>query len=115
MLYKFSARLTYVKPEPTLASTASIALRQGSIFDYYVDENAVEWVHWDKRVPNFHYVPDQFASLFVPTAETTRLAFLANLLINNQHRVMFIGNTGKHTLQWSCAIILEMRCSVFEF
>lgn len=37
---------------------------------------------------------DNFASLFVPTVETTRLSYLLDLLLPNQKHVMFVGNSG---------------------
>lgn len=38
---------------------------------------------------------DNFASLFVPTVETVRLSYLLDLLVPNQHHVMFVGNSGE--------------------
>lgn len=64
------------------------------MFDYFVDEQNVCMAHWSQRVPAFTYSPDNFASLFVPTVETTRLSYLLDLLVPNQHHVMFVGNTG---------------------
>lgn len=64
------------------------------MFDYYVDEQNVCMAHWSQRVPAFTYAPDNFSSLFVPTVETTRLSYLLDLLVPNQHHVMFVGNTG---------------------
>ena len=37
---------------------------------------------------------ENFSSLFVPTVETTRLSYLLDLLVPNQHHVMFVGNSG---------------------
>lgn len=68
--------------------------KQGTVFDYYVDEQNVCMAHWSQRVPAFTYAPDNFSSLFVPTVETTRLSYLLDLLVPNQHHVMFVGNTG---------------------
>ena len=41
----------------------------------------------------YRYVPD--TTSFVPTVETTRLAFLARLLLANHHNVMLVGNSGE--------------------
>lgn len=81
--------------------------------------------HWNQRIPKFAYKPgktcnslataqyavlvctyripfnpsapraDNFSSLFVPTVETTRLSHLLDLLLPNQHHVMFVGNSGE--------------------
>jgi dynein heavy chain len=67
---------------------------QGTVFDYYVDEQQCAMVHWSQRVPQFTYTPDNFSSLFVPTVETTRLTYLLDLLLPNKHHVMFVGNSG---------------------
>ncbi|KAL4450636.1 hypothetical protein ABPG77_000992 [Micractinium sp. CCAP 211/92] len=68
--------------------------QEGTVFDCYVDEHIVCMVHWSQRVPKFTYTPDNFSSLFVPTVETTRLSYLLDLLVPNQHHVMFVGNSG---------------------
>jgi dynein heavy chain len=67
---------------------------EGTVFDYYVDEQNVCMAHWSQRVPQFNYIPDNFASLLVPTVETVRLSYLLDLLVPNQHHVMFVGNSG---------------------
>lgn len=67
---------------------------EGTAFDYFVDEQNVCMVHWSLRVPQFTYSPENFSSLFVPTVETTRLSYLLDLLVPNQHHVMFVGNSG---------------------
>ena len=67
---------------------------QGLVFDYFVDDKTGNMVHWSTKVPAFVYNPMDFASLFVPTVETTRLTYLLNLLVSNRHHVMLVGGTG---------------------
>ena len=68
---------------------------KGLVFDYYVDEEQVLMVPWEERVPEFTYVDEgKFASVFVPTVETTRLTYFLDSLIARRHFVMFVGNTG---------------------
>ena len=69
-------------------------LAQGSVFDYYVDDETGNMVSWANRVPNFLYDPNNFASLFVPTIETTRLNYIMDLLSANKHHVMLVGGSG---------------------
>ena len=51
-------------------------------------------VHWESRVTPYIYQPGNFASNFVPTVETTRIAYLLELLISRNNYVMLVGNTG---------------------
>ena len=67
---------------------------QGLVFDYFVDDKTGNMVGWATQLPAFNYVSGDFANLFVPTVETTRLTYLMNLLISNRHNVMLVGNTG---------------------
>ena len=67
---------------------------QGLVFDYLVDDKSGNMVAWATKVPAFTYVPGDFANLFVPTVETTRLTYLLNLLVSNRHHVMLVGSTG---------------------
>ena len=69
--------------------------QQGLVFDYYVHTESASMVPWENRVPKFTYLPENFGSLFVPTVETVRLAYLLDLLMANHHNVMFVGNTGE--------------------
>ena len=71
---------------------------QGMVFDYYVDDATCSMVPWEGKVPSFSYMPDSFASLFVPTVDTTRLTYFLDTLIAKKHYVMFVGNTGKPML-----------------
>lgn len=64
------------------------------VFDYYVDDKTGAMVPWATKVPAFVYDPSDFANLFVPTVETTRLTYLLNLLVANRHHVMLVGSTG---------------------
>ena len=87
---------------------------QGMVFDYYVDDATCSMVPWENKVPSFSYMPDSFASLFVPTVDTTRLTYFLDTLIAKKHFVMFVGNTGTccfthlmATFQYLCEVI---RC-----
>ncbi|EFN51784.1 hypothetical protein CHLNCDRAFT_37234 [Chlorella variabilis] len=74
---------------------------EGTVFDYFVDDQNVCMTHWRQRVTQFTYVPDADSMSFcVPTVETTRLNYLLELLLPNMHHVMFVGNsgTGKTTI-----------------
>lgn len=51
---------------PTLCTAARPALTlvfpflpQGTVFDYYVDDQNVCMAHWSQRVPQFTYIPGE--------------------------------------------------------
>ena len=67
---------------------------QGLVFDYFVDDKTGNMIAWAGKVPAFVYAPGDFANLFVPTVEATRLIYLLNLLVSNKHHVMLVGSTG---------------------
>ena len=79
---------------------------RGTVFDYYVDEPSCSMVHWESRVTPFIYQPGNFASNFVPTVETTRIAYLLELLISRNTYVMLVGNTGM-----TATLLLQTQCS----
>ena len=56
---------------------------------------------------------ENFSSLFVPTVETTRLSFLLDLLVPNQHHVMFVGNSGACCLPVLPAYVDECKNLLF--
>eukprot|EP00232_Nephroselmis_pyriformis_P019075 CAMPEP_0182900652 /NCGR_PEP_ID=MMETSP0034_2-20130328/28990_1 /TAXON_ID=156128 /ORGANISM="Nephroselmis pyriformis, Strain CCMP717" /LENGTH=4527 /DNA_ID=CAMNT_0025034901 /DNA_START=131 /DNA_END=13711 /DNA_ORIENTATION=+ len=69
---------------------------QGVVFDYYVDEQQVLMVPWEDRVQSYAYSNDltNFANIFVPTVESTRLTYFLDSLVENRHYLMFVGNAG---------------------
>lgn len=67
----------------------------GLVFDYYVDDRTCSLLPWTDRVSSFAYANDgNFANLFVPTVETTRLTYFLDSLVANKHYVMFVGTSG---------------------
>lgn len=67
---------------------------KGLVYDYYVDEEQCLMMPWEEKVPKFQYFPGDFANMFVPTVETTRLTYFLDSLVANKHHLMFVGNTG---------------------
>lgn len=67
----------------------------GLVFDFFVDEKTCEMVPWTNRIKDFQYANDgNFANIFVPTMDTTRLTYFLDNLIGKRHYVMFVGNSG---------------------
>jgi dynein heavy chain len=64
-------------------------------FDFYLDPILGEWVLWDEKVKAFDTEYEGlFANLVVPTAETTRQAFLMDLHVKAKKGVLYVGKAG---------------------
>ena len=63
----------------------------GSVFDYTIDYATGECIPWKEQVMD---MSTESSSIMVPTADTTRLIYLMDLLVKNQHHVMFVGAAG---------------------
>jgi dynein heavy chain, axonemal len=95
--------------------------KEGSVFDYFPDQDTGTWRPWVSCVPRFDLTAacaaatggasaeDNFADgsaapdmtrLFVPTVDTVRMLYLARLLLKNGHHIMLVGGagTGKTTI-----------------
>ena len=84
----------------------------GTVFDYCVDESlfplTVEneilsspFIPWSRKVePYVHNPSVVFGNIYVATMESQRLTYLLDLLMNNKHACMLVGNagTGKTTI-----------------
>ena len=70
----------------------------GVVFDYYVatKDGQRQLCHWREIIPSYTHLGGavDFASIVVPTMETTRLSFLLDLLTPNRVPVMLVGNAG---------------------
>lgn len=67
----------------------------GTIFDYYIDSDTKQFEPWTKMVPGFTLDIDiPLQSTLVPTAETTRLRWFLDTLIESKHPVMLVGAAG---------------------
>ncbi|XP_058455827.1 dynein beta chain, ciliary-like isoform X2 [Malaya genurostris] len=67
----------------------------GTIFNYYIDPETKKFNPWTDLVPSFELDTDvPLQSILVPTAETTRLRWFMDILIEAKHPVMLIGGAG---------------------
>jgi dynein heavy chain len=74
---------------------------EGLVFDYFISNKGggagIEAKHWKDAVPGYTHVTGEgvsFASIVVPTMDTTRLSFLINMLMPMQKPVMLVGGAG---------------------
>ncbi|KAJ3292200.1 hypothetical protein HDU79_001606 [Rhizoclosmatium sp. JEL0117] len=67
----------------------------GTVFDYYVEQETKRFLPWTDRVPVYEYDPEMpLSSVLVHTAETTRVRYLLDVLVDNGKPVLLIGNAG---------------------
>ncbi|XP_043925655.1 dynein axonemal heavy chain 17-like [Protopterus annectens] len=68
---------------------------QGTVFDYYVDQETKKFMPWSDKVPKFHFDPDvPLQASLVHTTETVRIMYLMSLLMDKKYPVMLVGNAG---------------------
>ena len=67
----------------------------GIVFDFYVDPQQQEMVPWENRVPKFELDPDlPLQAALVHTAETVRIKYFLDLLVDLRQPVMLVGSAG---------------------
>ncbi|XP_051927996.1 dynein heavy chain 9, axonemal [Hippocampus zosterae] len=68
---------------------------QGTVFDYYVDSESKKFEPWSKMVPMFEMDADTpLQACLVHTAETIRVRFFIDRLLEHRRPVMLVGNAG---------------------
>ena len=68
---------------------------QGTVFDYWIRAEDKKFVSWVEKVPEFHYDPDlPVSAQMVQTAETTRVRFWMDKLMEAGKPVLFVGAPG---------------------
>ncbi|KAM6297472.1 dynein axonemal heavy chain 17 [Aegotheles albertisi] len=68
---------------------------QGTVFDYYIDPETKKFVLWAEKVPKFELDPEvPLQASMVHTAETIRIRYFMDLLMEKQRPVMLVGNAG---------------------
>ncbi|XP_042345657.1 dynein axonemal heavy chain 11 [Plectropomus leopardus] len=68
---------------------------QGTVFDYYLDPNTRRFLPWSDTVPQFEMETcTPLQAVLVHTAETVRLRYFMDLLLERRQPVMLVGNAG---------------------
>nr|XP_020468391.1 dynein heavy chain 11, axonemal-like isoform X3 [Monopterus albus] len=68
---------------------------QGTVFDYYLDPQTRRFLPWSDAVPPFEMEScTPLAAVLVHTAETVRLRYFMDLLLDRRQPVMLVGNAG---------------------
>lgn len=67
----------------------------GTVFNYFIDPKTKEFCPWSDLIGNFEMDIDiPLQSTLVPTADTTRLRWFMDLLVEKKHPVMLVGQAG---------------------
>ncbi|BFZ02963.1 hypothetical protein BsWGS_06002 [Bradybaena similaris] len=67
----------------------------GTVFDYYIDPETKKFEPWTKKVPRFEYDPDiPLQATLVHTAESIRIKYFLDLLVETRRPVMLVGSAG---------------------
>ncbi|XP_026040676.1 dynein heavy chain 11, axonemal isoform X2 [Astatotilapia calliptera] len=68
---------------------------QGTVFDYYLDHQTRRFLPWSDTVPPFDMdTCTPLQAVLVHTAETVRLRYFMDLLLERRQPVMLVGNAG---------------------
>uniref|UniRef100_A0A6I8NYC7 Dynein axonemal heavy chain 11 n=1 Tax=Ornithorhynchus anatinus TaxID=9258 RepID=A0A6I8NYC7_ORNAN len=68
---------------------------QGTIFDYYLDHKTRKFLPWMDKVPKFIMdMNTPLQAVLAHTAETTRLKYFTDLLLEAGKPIMLVGNAG---------------------
>ncbi|KAE8580906.1 hypothetical protein XENTR_v10024588 [Xenopus tropicalis] len=67
----------------------------GTVFDYYIDPDTKRFTPWAEKIPEFDMVPDSpLQTVLVHTAETVRVRYFLDLLLEKGKPIMLVGNAG---------------------
>ena len=67
----------------------------GTVFDFYVDNQSNEYLPWVQLVPKFELDPDlPLQSVLVHTSETVRIKYFVDMLVDKRHPIMLVGSAG---------------------
>lgn len=67
----------------------------GTVFNYYIEPKTMEFRPWSDLVRKYEMDTDiPLQSTLIPTADTTRLRWFMDLLIERKHPIMLVGGAG---------------------
>ncbi|NXY74435.1 DYH9 protein, partial [Glareola pratincola] len=68
---------------------------QGTVFDFYIDPETKKFEPWSKLIPQYEFDPEvPLQACLVPTAETVRVRYFMDRLLERQRPVMLVGTAG---------------------
>lgn len=78
-----------------IRTTSGTLLPSSTLYDNYFDLDSMNFVLWERKVPEF--VPPavkKFSSILVPTVDTQRYSWLLSLVMQLKKPAMFVGDSG---------------------
>lgn len=68
----------------------------GTIYDYTVNLEKIEWMNWSDKLTSKFNIPagKRFLEILIPTVDTLRYLFLMEGLVKAQNHVLIVGTTG---------------------
>eukprot|EP01064_Diplonema_japonicum_P034643 TRINITY_DN7253_c0_g4_i1.p1 TRINITY_DN7253_c0_g4~~TRINITY_DN7253_c0_g4_i1.p1 ORF type:complete len:4646 (+),score=1368.52 TRINITY_DN7253_c0_g4_i1:87-14024(+) len=72
---------------------------EDTVFEYRVDVKSDKWIHWNSITSDWKYpgdakISEDFATLFIPTLDSTRLNFLMLMNFVNKRPFLLMGGSG---------------------
>ncbi|KYN05431.1 Dynein beta chain, ciliary [Cyphomyrmex costatus] len=68
---------------------------QGTVFDYYIDNETKNFLPWTERLPKFELDPEiPLQAVLVYTSESIRIKYFLDLLMPDKHPIMLVGTAG---------------------
>ena len=67
-------------------TTGEIPIAMPQLYDYFFDDEKLEWIPWNQLVPAYIHDPERkFIDILVPTLDTVRATWLLNLQVGTHH------------------------------
>ena len=84
---------------------------EGTVFDYFIDPSTKKGepkrcAHWRDIIPAYkHDRAALYQTILVPTMDTTRIGYIANMMLKLKKPVMLVGNAGSAKTVLICIYI----------
>lgn len=73
----------------------NFSLPETNLWDWNINPKTEKWEKWTDIVPVFQFNPEErFFDILVPTTDTAKFGYVAELLFRQHRPVMFTGDTG---------------------
>ena len=73
-----------------LLITGEIPIAMPQMYDYFFDDEKLEWIPWNQLVPAYIHDPERkFIDILVPTLDTVRATWLLNLQVGAHYFFSF--------------------------
>ena len=67
----------------------------GTVFDYFIDFESGAWEHWNTKIKDWVYDPQEASSqIFIESKEYVKFSYFMNLLSSYGHNILLLGPQG---------------------